>query len=99
MRARPWWARANKIMTEQTIRLFVESWTMCWTLVLGLGYIGQTMALPGLSVLGGNNAARALVAASMVIVLGLCVAGFAAAALSIAGWTIGINLIRKTVTD
>ena len=84
-------------MANETVRLFVESWTMSWTLILGMGYIGQTMASPTLAVLGGTAMARALVLASLLVVLGLCASGFAAAALSVAGWTIGINLIRKTV--
>jgi hypothetical protein len=84
-------------MTHDTIRLFVESWTSSWTLVLGMGYIGHALGWPSLSVLGGNAAARTMVIATMAIVLGLCVAGFSPAALSIAGWTIGINIIRKSV--
>jgi hypothetical protein len=84
-------------MANETVRLFVESWTMSWTLILGMGYIGQTMASPALALLGGTGMARALVLASLAVVLGLCATGFSAAALSIAGWTIGINLIRKTV--
>jgi hypothetical protein len=86
------------MVANETVRLFVESWTMSWTLILGMGYIGQTMASPTLAWLGGNATARALVVASLFVVLGLCVTGFSPAALSIAGWTIGINLIRKTVT-
>jgi len=84
-------------MTHETIRLFVESWTASWTLVLGMGYVGQTLAWPSLSALGGNAAARMLVLASTALALALCIAGFSPAALSVAGWTIGINIIRKTV--
>jgi hypothetical protein len=84
-------------MTEETVRLIVESWTTSWTLVLGLGYIGQTLAWPEMGRLGSDTAARALVIASVAIVLALGLAGFPAAGLAVAGWAIGINLIRKIV--
>jgi hypothetical protein len=84
-------------MTEETVRLVVESWTSSWTLVLGLGYIGQTLAWPELGRLGSDTTARTLVLASVAIVLALGLAGFPAAGLAVTGWAIGINLIRKII--
>src|SRR5262245_12034858 len=46
-------------VSQETVRLFVESWTNCWTLVLGLGYIGRVLYWPALASLCSETAARA----------------------------------------
>lgn len=84
-------------MNHETVRLFVESWTTCWTLVLALGYVGALFAWPEMQVMNSDRVARVMVLASIIVVLGLCLYGFAAAALSITGWAIGLNLIRHLV--
>jgi hypothetical protein len=84
-------------MSTETVRLFVESWTTCWTLVLGAGYLGLMMAMPQLAALCTDRVARAMAYASMGVVLALCLAGYPAAALSITGWVIGISVIRRLV--
>jgi hypothetical protein len=76
----------------------VESWTTSWTVVLGLGYIGQTMSWPELGLLGRDGAMRVMVLATLAAVLGLCVAGYAAAGMAISGWAIGLTLLRRIVT-
>jgi hypothetical protein len=86
-------------VNEITVRLFVESWTTCWTLVLGLGYIGQALAWPNLSILGSDRVARLLVLASFPVVLALGMGGFPPAALMIAAWVIAVNLIRAIVSS
>jgi hypothetical protein len=77
--------------------MFIESWTMCWTLVLALGYIGRKIYWPGLAVLCGDIAVHAMLLASGTVVAGLCLYGFAPAGLSLSGWAIGMVLIRRTV--
>ena len=79
------------------MRLFVDSWTSSWTLVLGLGYIGRKLYWPGLSALNNDTSAKAMVLTSLAVVLALCVIGFSAAAFAIAGWAICISLLRRTV--
>lgn len=79
------------------MQAFIESWTTCWTLVLGLGYIGRKIYWPGLAVLCGDTAVQAMMLASGAVVLGLCLLGFAPAGLSVSGWAIGMVLIRRTV--
>jgi hypothetical protein len=89
--------RVIKIMDTQTVRLFVESWTTCWTLVLGLGYLGAMMAWPQLAVLGTDKVVRLMAFASTVVVFCLCLSSFPAAAVSVTGWVIGITVIRRLV--
>lgn len=84
-------------VNQETVRLLVESWTNCWTLALGLGYIGQKLYWPGLAVLFSDTAARAMFLSSMALVLVFCTTGFPPAGLFISGWAIGMTLIRKTV--
>jgi hypothetical protein len=86
-------------MSTETVRLFVESWTSCWTLILGLGYLGGMLAWPQLAELGNERVARFMSYASMGVVLGLCLTSFPAAALSVTGWVIGISLIRRLVLN
>jgi DMSO/TMAO reductase YedYZ heme-binding membrane subunit len=84
-------------MSEVTVRLFVESWAVCWTLVLGLGYVGRVLMWPELESLGSDTIARLMVLASIVAVMALCFAGFSAAGFTITGWAIGLSLIRSLV--
>jgi hypothetical protein len=86
-------------VTQESVRLFVESWTMSWTLVLGLGYIGQMMAWPALSRLGRDGAMQAMVVASLAVVFGLCAAGYPPAGLSVSGWAIGLSLLRRVLNS
>jgi hypothetical protein len=81
------------------IRTFVESWTSTWTLVLGLGYIGRMLAWPALGRLGAEATVNLMMFASLAAVLALCIAGYAPAALSVSGWAIGLNLLRRIVTS
>jgi hypothetical protein len=86
-------------MDTETVRLFVESWTTCWTLVLGVGYLGAMLASPQLAAFGTDRVARFMAQASMVVVLALCASSFPAAALSIAAWVIGLSVIRRLVLN
>ena len=84
-------------MNRQTVQLFIESWTACWTLVLGLGYIGRKIFWPGLAVLCSDAAVNAMVFSSGAVVMIFCLTGFAPAGLTVSGYAIGMVLIRKTV--
>lgn len=84
-------------VSQESVRLFVESWTNCWTLALGLGYIGRTLYWPALAALCSETAARAMFFSSMVVVLVFCTQGFPPAGLFLSGWAIGMTLIRRTV--
>jgi len=84
-------------VSQETVRLFVESWTSCWTLVLGLGYIGRTLYWPSLASLCGEGAVRAMILSSMIVVFVFCTQGFPPAGLFVSGWAIGMTLIRRTV--
>jgi hypothetical protein len=84
-------------MNQETVRQFVESWSTCWTIVLGLGYLGGLLHWPAMHAMVSDRVARAMVLSSAAVVLLMCVSGFAAAALSISGWAIGLSLIRRLV--
>jgi hypothetical protein len=84
-------------VSQETVRLFVESWTNCWTLALGLGYVGRILYWPALASLCSEAAVRAMIFSSMAVVLVFCTQGFPPAGLFISGWAIGMTLIRKTV--
>jgi hypothetical protein len=84
-------------MSELTAHLFVESWTVCWTLVLGLGYIGRRLMWPELAAFGSDAVARLMVLASIAAVTFLSFVGFFGAGFMITGWAIGLNLIRCVV--
>jgi hypothetical protein len=86
-------------MDTETVRLFVESWTTCWTIVLGVGYLGAMVSSPQLAALGTDRVARFMIFASIAVVLGLCASAFPAAALSVTGWMIGLSIIRRLVLN
>jgi hypothetical protein len=83
-------------VNQESVRLFIDSWSSCWTLVLGLGYIGRTLYWPALAALGSEIAAQTMMASSLAVVLVLCLSGFAPAALMIAGWAVALTLLRRT---
>jgi hypothetical protein len=56
------------------------------------------LAWPALSRFGRDATMHAMVAASLAVVLILCLAGFPPAGLSVTGWAIGISLLRRLVT-
>ena len=86
-------------MSTETVRLFVESWTTCWTIVLGAGYLGAMLAWPQLAALGTDRVAQFMAFASAGVVLGLCLCSFPAAALSITAWVIGLSIIRRVAQN
>jgi hypothetical protein len=86
-----------EMLTADTVRLFVESWTTSWTLVLGLGYIGGALAWPALRALGEDRVVRLMLLATGAVVLAMSLSGFPLAGLSVAGWAIGLTLIRHLV--
>jgi hypothetical protein len=72
----------------ETINLFVDGWTVGWTLLLALGYVAEFTPWPRLSVLRSPSAAKLLLLTSMAVVLGFTFAGVTKATTTITTWAI-----------
>jgi hypothetical protein len=75
-------------MGRDGITLFVETWTIVWTVLLALGYAAELTPWPGLRVLRSPRVARILFASSTAVVFGFTLAGSNQATSTLATWAI-----------
>jgi hypothetical protein len=75
-------------MGGETINLFVDGWTVGWTVLLALGYVAEFTPWRRLTVLRSPAAAKLLLLTSMAVVLGFTVAGATKATTTITTWAI-----------
>lgn len=73
-------------MSEVTT--FVDWWTLCWTVLLVLGYVAELTPWPRLNVLRSPGTARTMLALSTALVLGFTLGGQTRAAAVMAAWAI-----------
>ena len=75
-------------MGVEGINVFVDGWTVGWTVLLALGYVAELTPWPGLRALRSPLAAKLLLATSMAVVFGFTLAGATKATTTIATWAI-----------
>lgn len=75
-------------MGREAINLFVDCWTVGWTVVLALGYVAEFTPWPRLTVLRSPRVAKLLLLLSMAVVLGFTLAGDTKATTTITTWAI-----------
>jgi hypothetical protein len=67
---------------------FVDWWTLCWTLVLVLGYVADLTPWPRLRVLRSPGCARTMLILSTALVLGFTLGGDTRSSAVMAAWAI-----------
>jgi hypothetical protein len=67
---------------------FVDWWTLCWSVVLGLGLLADLTPWPRLRVLRSPGAARTMLILSTALVFGFTLGGETRAAAVMAAWAI-----------
>ena len=67
---------------------FVDWWTLCWTLVLVLGYLADLTPWPRLRVLRSPAVSRTMLILSTALVLGFTLGGDTRASAVMAAWAI-----------
>lgn len=70
------------------VTAFVDWWTLCWTVLLVLGYVAELTPWPRLRALRSPGASRTMLAFSTAIVAGFTLAGQTRASAVVAAWAI-----------
>jgi hypothetical protein len=79
---------------SESIRVFVDSWAVAWSVVLLLGYVAELTPWPSLKALRTNAVARLMLGLSAAAVLGLTLAGAREASAILAAWAIITSSVK-----
>jgi hypothetical protein len=71
-----------------SVSSFVDWWTLCWSVVLGLGYVADLTPWPRLRVFRSPGAVRTMLILSTALVFGFTLGGETRASAVMATWAI-----------
>jgi hypothetical protein len=79
---------------NENISLFVDSWTVAWSLALLLGYLAEMTPWARLAALRSPKAIHAMILSSAAVVLGLILGERAEAGAVVAAWAIVMSSVK-----